>query len=466
MKQITFIVTIFLLFQLHTFSQTDIDGNWKGAIDIMGTGLDIFVKFTSDEGKLSATIDIPQQGAHNLSLTNVSYQNGSVHFELSAGGAPAIFDGTRKGDEITGIFTQAGIRGSFYLNRMEIEEQIIDEKPVPYNEEDVYINNGDIKLGCTLTYPFAGAPHPAVILITGSGAQDRDENIFGFKPFRILTDHLTPNGIAVLRCDDRGVGESTGNVGTSTSKDLAGDVNAMFRYLRDRKEIRSNQIGLCGHSEGGIIAAMVAAENKDIAFVISMAGTAIRGLEILKAQTELIFDQMGMSEDIKRTQLHLLDVAHEAAQTGEGWDDVETFVRKAVVTQFDAMTDEQREAVQDADLHIDQQVKAGMAAIQSDWYRYFIVHDPSADWRRVTQPVLGIFGELDLQVPPEMNKKALQEALDYAGNPDYELMIIPQANHLFQKAKTGSPTEYATLEKEFIDGFPYIILNWIRERVK
>lgn len=463
MKQITFIITIFLLFQFFALSQTDIDGKWEGVIDIMGTKLNIFVTFTSDEGKLSAKIDIPQQGAHNLVLTNVSHQNDSVHFELSAGGAPAIFDGTREGDEITGIFTQSGIRGSFYLNRMEYEEQIIDEKPVPYNEEEMYIYNGDIKLGCTLTYPFAGGPHPAVILITGSGAQDRDETIFGFKPFRILADHLTPNGIAVLRCDDRGVGESTGSVSASTSKDLAGDVNAMFRYLQDRKRIRSNQIGLCGHSEGGIIAAMVAAREAQISFVISLAGSAVVGRDILTEQSRLIFKEEGVDDSVLKQQMKVIDLVYKAAMTGEGWDEVEKVIREIAPGQI---TDEQRASIDDIDQYIDQFVTGSMSAVQSAWYQFFITHDPADDWRRVTQPVLGLFGELDLQVPPEMNKKALQEALDYAGNPDYELKIIPQANHLFQKAKTGSPTEYAQLDKEFIDGFPYIVLNWIRERMK
>ncbi len=463
MKSFIIAVTTLLLWTGNIFSQTDIDGTWEGAIDIMGTRLDIFVTFLSDEGTLSAKIDIPQQGAHKLVLTNVSHQNYSVHFELPAGGTTAVFDGTREGDEITGIFTQSGIRGSFYLNRTDYEEQIIDEKPVPYNEEEVYIYNGDIRLGCTLTYPFSGVPHPAVILITGSGSQDRDETIFGFKPFRILADYLTPNGIAVLRCDDRGVGESTGRGIPFTSGDRAGDVSAMVDFLSNRNEIKHNQIGLCGHSEGGIIAAMVAARDPQISFIISMAGSAVIGRDILKEQSRLIFKEEGIDDSILEQQQKVIDLAYKAAMTGEGWDEVEKVVREIAPGQI---TDEQRASIDDIDQYIDQFVTGSMSAVQSAWYQFFITHDPSDDWRRVTQPVLGLFGELDLQVPPEMNKKALQEALDYAGNPDYELMIIPQANHLFQKAKTGSPTEYAQLDKEFIDGFPYIILNWIREMVK
>ncbi len=469
MKSIIIVLSALLLGTIGTFSQTEIDGKWEGAIDIMGTELFIVVKFTSDNEKLRATIDIPQQGATNLPLANVRYpdnhRDDSVYFELPAGPGLAVFDGTLEDDEITGRFTQAGISGTFYLNRGEIEEEIPEKKPLPYHEENVLIHNEDIQLGCTLTLPFTDGPYPAVILITGSGAQDRDETIFGFKPFRILADHLTPGGIAVLRCDDRGVGESTGSVSASTSRDLAGDVVAMVGFLREREEIRNEQIGLAGHSEGGIIAAMLAAEDENIAFVISMAGSAVPGRDILIAQTELIFEQMGMSEEITRKQLKLFDLVYEAAETGEGWDGIEKFVRELSALQVELLTDEQRDAVEYIDQYVEQQIKTGMAGIKSNWYKFFIIHDPAEDWRRVIQPVLGLFGELDLQVPPEMNKSAMKEALDIAGNADYTIKIIPQANHLFQKAKTGSPTEYAQLEKEFVDGFPDIILDWIKERV-
>jgi uncharacterized protein len=351
---------------------------------------------------------------------------------------------------------------------MTEEETVEDETPL-YREENVYIYNNDVKLGCTLTLPSIAiggeddGPHPAMVLITGSGAQDRDETIFGFKPFRLLADHLTPHGIAVLRCDDRGVGESTGGVSTSTSKDLAGDVIAKFQFLQERDDIDNERIGLCGHSEGGIIAAMVGAEVESIAFIISMAASAAPGRDILIAQTELIFEKMEMDESITRKQVDLINRAYEAANTDEGWDEIEVLVRELVAAQLEQMTKEQRNATDDTGQYLDQRVTSAMAGIQSEWYRFFIRHDPAEDWRRVNQPVLALFGELDLQVPPEMNARALKEALDAAGNTDYIINIIPQANHLFQKAGTGSPTEYAQLEKEFIDGILETMADWIKE---
>lgn len=465
MKAFIITLLIFLFGLVNIYSDTGIDGKWDGAIEIMGTELIIIVNFITEDDKLRATIDIPQQGAANLPLTNVRYENNSVYFELPAPPGLAVFDGKREADKISGTFTQAGITGTFYLNRSDADDDIPDDEPLPYHEENVTIHSDNIKLGCTLTLPFHDGPHPAVVLITGSGAQDRDETVFGFKPFRILADNLTPEGIAVLRCDDRGVGESTGSVSASTSKDLADDVIAMIGFLRKREDINHDMIGLCGHSEGGIIAAMVAADDHDIAFVISMAGSALPGIDILKAQTTLIFEEMGMGEEITRGQLKLFDLVYDAAKTGEGWDEIEKFVRELSSLQVQEMTEEQRSAVADIDQYVEQQIRAGMSGLQSEWYKFFIVHDPAGDWRRVTQPVLGLFGELDLQVPGEMNKIAMKEALEHAGNTDYTLKIIPQANHLFQKAVTGSPTEYPGLEKEFIDGFLDKILEWLIDKV-
>ncbi len=466
MQRLLLSITVLLFSSLILFSQSEIDGTWDGAIDIMGTELIIIVKFYTDEDQLKATIDIPQQGAQGLSLTNVHFEHDSVYFELPAGPGLAVFDGILEGEHISGKFTQAGIDATFYLQKADIDYDIVDEEPLPFREENVYIHNDDIKLGCTLTLPFGDDTFPAVILITGSGGQDRDETIFGFKPFRLLANHLTPHGIAVLRCYDRGIGESTGNLMESTSEDLAGDVNEMVAYLQCREEIVDRKIGLLGHSEGGIIAAMVAAQNNDIAFIISMAGSAVPGRDILIAQSELIFAEMGIDDAILEQQIRIINLVYEAAETGEGWDEIEQIIRQLTPAQFETMAHENQDTFEDVDQFVEQYVRGSLAALQSKWYLFFIRHDPSENWRQITQPVLGVFGELDLQVPPGMNKDAMQEALEYAGNTDYTLKIIPQANHLFQRAETGSPTEYAQLETEFIDGFLDILLTWLRETIE
>jgi len=462
MKRIlVLIITLLIVLQL-TFSLDDIEGTWDGAIDIMGTELNIIVKFYTDDDQLNATIDIPQQGAQGLSLTNVHFKNDSVYFELQAGPGLAVFDGVLEDDDIKGTFSQAGVNGTFKIKRTDTDEEIAGEEPLPYHEEIIYLNNEDVQLGCTVTLPFEDGPHPAIILITGSGGQDRDETIFGFKPFKLIADHLTPSGIAVLRCDDRGVGESTGNLMESTSEDLAGDVNEMVEYLKSREEIQNHRIGLLGHSEGGIIAAMVAANNEDISFIISMAGSAVPGRDILIAQSELIFREMGIEETLLEQQKRIIELVYHAAKTGEGWEEIEAIIRELTPAQLQTMV--QDDATDDADQFVEQYVQGSIAALQSKWYQFFIRHDPSDNWRQITQPVLGLFGELDLQVPPDMNKNAMREALEYAGNTDFTLKVIPQANHLFQKADTGSPTEYAQLENVFIDGFLELILEWLNEK--
>jgi len=442
-----------------------IQGSWEGAIEIMLTELIILVYFTMEDDTLRATIDIPQQMAHNLPLSNLRYENDTVYFELPAGPGLAVFDGARDGDKISGKFSQAGMTGTFYLNRAEVKDEEIEEVPLLYNEEEVFIRNDNIRLGCTLTLPFTGAPHPAVILITGRGAQDRDETIFGFKPFRILADYLTPNGISVLRCDDRGVGESTGNVFHATAEDLAGDVVEKFRFLQARKDIDPERIGLLGHSEEAIVAAIVAAWDEDVDFIISLAGPTVPGKELIVTQSKLIFRAMEIDESVIEQQLRIFDLVYEAAETGQGWDEIERIVREVVPAQVEQMTEEQRDAIVDLSQYIEHSISGTMFTLKSPWYQYLIRHDPSENWKRSNQPVLAVFGELDLQVPSEMNKEAMKEALEYAGNEDFTLIVISQANHLFQKAETGLPSEYAQLEKEFIDGFLDIILGWIKERV-
>jgi uncharacterized protein len=465
MKRTIIVIVSICIGSLYIFPQTEPDGRWEGAINIMETDLGIIVTFISGAEEPAATIDIPQQGAMNLQLSNVRFENDSVHFELPAGPGLAVFDGKIEGDAISGKFSQAGITGSFHLMRAQAGTEIEETEPMHYSEEHVHIKNEDVTLGCTLTIPFDGAPYPAVILITGSGAQDRDETIFGFKPFRLIADHFTRNGIAVLRCDDRGVGESTGSVSTSTSKDFSRDVNALVNFLTEREDISDNRIGLCGHSEGGIIAAMTAAENSRIAFVISLAGSAVPGRDILIAQSELIFRVTGVDETITRKQIDLINRAYEAAGTDEGWDEIETLVRGLITEQLGQMSEEQRTSIQDMDQFLEQRVDGAMAGIRSEWYRFFIRHNPAENWERINQPVLALFGEFDLQVPPEVNAEALQAALISAGNTDYTIQIIPGANHLFQKAVTGSPTEYAQLEKAFIDGMLETITDWVKERV-
>ena len=448
-------------------AQQGVNGRWDGAISIMGSELGITVVFEMAGEALAAQIDIPQQGAAGLALANVRYDDPAVHFEIPQGQGTAVFDGQLSGDSISGSFTQAGYAGTFSLSRAEapVEEPAEAEPPPPYAEEEVTFRNENVTLAGTLTIPPSGAPFPAVVMITGSGPQNRDEELFGFKPFRLIADYLTRNGIAVLRYDDRGVGGSTGSVSESTSEDFAADVLEAVRYLQARNEIAPNRIGLVGHSEGGIVAPMVAARSDSIVFIVLMAGTAVTGEEILYAQGEAILRANGATDAQLRTQRETQLRMFEVVRTGEGMEELEVDLREQVRAGIDSLQADRRAAITDVDAAVDAQVNGQLDAIRSPWFRFFLDYDPATALEQVNVPVLALFGELDLQVPPEVNLEPMERALERGGNDDVTIHTFPSANHLFLRAETGSPNEYPTMEKVFVPRFLELMTEWILDRV-
>ena len=446
--------------------QSSLDGDWSGSISVAGQTIPLSVHFTVDDDGLSAAIDI--QGATGLALQNVSYDPPRVHFELPAGAGLAVFDGEHAGDAIGGAFTQSGITGTFTLERAveEVATNEVEAEPLPYNAEEVTFRNADITLAGTLTLPRTGAPHPAVVMITGSGAQNRDEELFGFKLFQVIADHLTRNGIAVLRYDDRGVGGSTGSVSQATSEDFAADVIAAVDLLKNRNDIHSGQIGLMGHSEGGIVAPIAASQSDDIAFMVLMAGTSVTGAEIILEQSALIARTAGASEaDIER-QATIQRQMFAAVRSGEGWDELRAELQSQVRASLAAMPEGRRSAISDVDTYVEAQVQGQITQSRTPWFQFFIDYDPAATLRRVDTPVLALFAELDLQVIPSQNRGPMEEALRAGNHPDYTIRVLPSANHLFIRAKTGSPAEYASLPKEFVPEFLPLVMDWILERVR
>lgn len=457
----------FLIFSLGSplWAQGQIEGHWEGGISVMGKELDMMVDFNTAKDSLTASIDIPQQGASGLALVKVSYTAPKVHFELPAGPSVAVFDGALKGDSITGDFQQSGVAGTFHLVRAVKEEKPKAEEPAPYKQEEVSFQNGNIKLAGTLTMPQAAGPHPAVILISGSGAQNRDEELFGFKPFKIIADFFTRNGIAVLRYDDRGVGGSTGNTNQSTSEDFAGDVLAGIKFLQGRSDINSKQIGLMGHSEGGLVAPMAASRSKDVAFIVLMSGPGVSGEKILLAQGELITRAEGATEAQVQEAAELQRRMFVAARSGKGFNGLKAELRKKTLAELQNMTEEQRQSIIDRERFVNITIEGQLKTIQTAWFKFFLDYDPAKTLEKVTCPVLALFGGLDLQVPVKMNKEAMDEALKKGGNKDYTFKLFPKANHLYLTAITGSPSEYAGLKKEFVPMFLDIVTDWILKHV-
>jgi pimeloyl-ACP methyl ester carboxylesterase len=305
-------------------------------------------------------------------------------------------------------------------------------KPYTYREEEVSFENSGagIKLAGTLTIPPGKGPFPAVVLVAGSGAHDRDEALMGHRPFLVLSDYLTRKGIAVLRYDKRGVGESGGSYATATTADFADDAEAGLAYLEKRSEIDPHKIGLIGHSEGGMIAPLVAARNSSVAFIVMMAGPGIPGDELLVEQTLLISEANGQT--------------HETAEKAAG---EERIILSLVKDETDSAVLEKKLREQLTGQVPEAQIGAAIKSTSSPWFRYFISYDPAAALRKVKCPVLAVIGSKDLQVPPEQNIPAIRKALEDAGNQKFEVDELPGLNHLFQTAKTGSPAEYAQIEE-------------------
>ncbi len=468
MKKVFSLIFIIVLISVRLTAQEDIRGNWTGNIEISGFKLDIFISFKTDSGKYSGSMDIPMQSAKNLPLSNIKFENPSVSFELDVPNGLASFKGELIDGKINGKFFQSGMSGKFSLEKStEIKKEEVKKEKPPYKEEEVKFNNGDITLAGTLTIPEYAGKHPAVVLISGSGPQNRDEEILGFKPFEILADYFTRNGIAVLRYDDRGVGESTGkNVSEYTTEDFAGDVIEAVKYLESRKDIRDDQIGVLGHSEGGIVGPLAAVKYPKIAFVICMAGTGVNGREIILEQSKLIAlaDSSAKKEEVEK-DIEFLKEALDAAVSGNGWDIVKKKSRIKLEEEYDKMSEEEKNSIQDKEKWISSAVDMRLNTLTSPWMKYFLTYEPAPVLENVKCPVLLLFGGKDLQVPPHQNEKPMSDALKKGGNKHFDVKIFPDANHLFQEAQTGSPSEYGSLKKEFVTGFTDYVTNWILKYV-
>jgi hypothetical protein len=431
---------------------SDIDGAWMGMLDTGTVKLRVVFHIMNTEDGLIATLDSPDQGAKGIPGTSVTRDGAKLKIEVkSIGGA---FEGTIAADltSIDGKWTQGGGTLPLVLKRVKDQAELepkrpqVPTRPYPYREEAVTYDNKEqsVTLAATLTIPQGTGPFPAVLLITGSGPQDRDESLLGHKPFLVLSDYLTRHGIAVLRADDRGVGKSSGIFANATTADFATDAEAGVAYLKTRAEVNAHKIGLIGHSEGGVIAPMVAARNKDVAFVVMLAGTGVPGDQVLPAQVEAIKVASGASPQ---------DAAKDAAKEREMLALVESEKDQAVL--------EKELKAKMAGLVPDAQIGFQIGEITSPWFRYFLTYDPVTALRKVTCPVLVLNGEKDTQVLPRQNLPAIRKALEEAGNQRFEIDELPGLNHLLQTAKTGAPAEYAQIEETVSPVVLEKIAGWI-----
>ena len=449
-------------------------GNWMGALNLGGVELRMRLEVTTEDGALSAVMYSIDQGnaAIPVASTTVTGATISVSMPMIAGS----FEGTLSddGEAMDGTFTQAGNALPLALERVSEEEAAgpvrpqNPEEPLPYHVEEVSYPNpdGGHMLAGTFTRPEDGGPFPAVILISGSGPQDRDEALMGHRPFFVLSDHLTRRGIAVLRFDDRGVGSSTGNFATATSQDHASDVLAGVDYLKTRADVDQGAIGLAGHSEGGLIAPIVAVESDDVSYIVLMAGPGITGEEILYAQGALIARAGGATEEqiaeSEAQQRRIYDILKTESDPGRAAEMIADVAR----TAFAGLSEAERaqQGITDEE-SFDRVVQMQVQQVNSPWFRYFLTYDPAPTLEQVTVPVLAINGEKDLQVPYEVNLREIEAALQRGGNTSYEIHALPGQNHLFQHSETGAPSEYATIEETWSVESMELIAGWILRTV-
>ncbi len=461
------VITLIMLVPNLIFSQ-NIIGKWTGEINVLNQKLGIVVNFNIGNDTLKGKIDIPQQMAYGLELTNIRVDSENVNFELVAGpGNIAFFEGEYFLNDngipkIEGKFLQMGIVGTFFLDLVKDEIKNDETKSVQkFKDFEVKILSGVDTLAGTLSIPNEdkNKKFKCVILITGSGPQDRDENVFGFKIFKEIATHLANSGIAVLRCDDRGVGQSTNSLGDKINTyDFANDVESCINFLKKHSSIDSKKIGLLGHSEGGIIASIVASRNKDVAFAIFMAGTSIKGDSLLISQLYEITKASGASDEDIQEALRWQKNTLNAIRSNSGWEELREEMFVMSKKQIDTLPDEQKKMFPDSLIY--QRIDMLISQSRTEWMRKFIDIDPSVYIEKISCPVLALFGELDTQVPPNSNEVPMRKALEKSKT-KYEIKTFKKANHLFQEAQTGSPNEYFMLEKKFIPDFLDFISEWI-----
>jgi pimeloyl-ACP methyl ester carboxylesterase len=445
---------------------TALEGNWLGTLEFNGVKLRQVLKISKAGDGFTAKIASIDQSADDVGLDSITSQDNSVRFELKKYGMSYEGMLNEKGDEISGTFKQGPASLPLIFKRSTVAVKIgrlqDPQKPYSYKEEEVvYENKKDqVKLAGTLTLPRTSGQHPAVILITGSGSQDRNETILGHRPFLVLADYLTRRGIAVLRVDDRGVGGSSLGSLSATSENFAGDVIAGMEYLKTRKEINPRQIGLIGHSEGGIIAPMVAVRSKDVAFIVLMAGTGQTGEDVLYTQSALIQKAGGASTEVTSQNTVALKNIFAVMKAEPDNKRAEQQIRERLEKQMSELNEEQRKIFASIKATAESQMQMNL----SPWFRYFVAYDPRLTLEKVKIPVLAINGENDLQVSSKENLKIIAAALKKSGNKDYTIKSFPKLNHLFQTSETGSPGEYGTIEETIAPQVLETIADWIVKR--
>ncbi len=470
MKKI--LITLILLCTISFAKAQDIAGRWQGLLNAGGTNIRLVFNINKNaDNTYTTTFDSPDQNAFGIKCNRTSVVKDSLTAAVDV--ANIVYKGAWDGkDAITGTFKQNGTLLVLNLKRSDLIRPQTPKPPFNYYTEDVEYDNADKTLhyGATFTRPNGSGKYPTVIIITGSGTQDRDGTLFGHKLYWVLADYLTKNGIAVLRVDDRGAGKSTigPNGKNVTSESFSHDVETSLNYLESRTDVDKKHLGLIGHSEGGIIAPMVAARRKDVSFIVLWGAPAIGGARINTQQAGQALRQRGVDSASAKAYMDLNDQILPLFKTSATKADldknIEPLIDNWLKAQSKATLDGLSLANDTANLHALVGVYGNLYT--TPWLRFFFTYDPATDLSKVTCPVLAINGAKDVQVDAESNLTAIKAILTKSGNKDFKVEELPHLNHLLQDAKTGDVSEYEQIQETMSPDALNIISSWIKLHTK
>lgn len=473
MKSAFLIATFFLLYCCPPgFTQTSkFIGTWQGSLNV-GVELRIVFHITGDEKNgFISTADSPDQSAYGLKCDVTTINTNEVSIEMKS--LNASFSGKLINDStIEGAFTQGADVALILKKTDKVTERKrpqTPKPPFPYKSEEVEYSNADksLRYGATITLPEGSGPFPAIVMITGSGPQDRDETIVGHKPFAVIADYLSRKGFIILRVDDRGIGKSTGNFSEATSEDFANDVNSSINYLLSRPEVDKKKLGLLGHSEGGMIAPMVAAKRKDINFIVLMAGPGVKIIDLMAEQNAAIAKSGGISEqtvrEIRPLFKNAVTIIIGASDTTAAIKELTAFTENWAATKNkDVLKELNFETAKQRNDYCVEMVKE----FQSPWFRYFIRFNPSQYLEKLKCKVLALNGDKDIQVVSGQNLPGIEASLKKSKSKVYEIKELSGLNHLFQSCKKCTVAEYGELEETISSDALNIISNWLEKNVK
>lgn len=439
---------VFLMVFFRSFAQ-DFSGTWKGDLAIDKDTLALIFHIKQENSQWTAYMDIPLQDAFKIPA-KVSIENNKINIETES--EINIKGEMISADKIRAVFLQSGFEQDLKLDRVSDTTQLLDalslrrpqepSGPFPYDSKDFEVENSRVKLSGTITTPKGEGRFPAVLLISGSGTHDRDGEMFGHKPFKVLADFLTRRGFVVMRFDEIGIGGSIGDIDHATTLTEVMDVNLLLRELKSDPKADPSKIGLLGHSEGSLISLIEASKNTDVKFIVSLAGMGLSTKEIMKKQSEEKF--VGMPSEKKKLYYSLMEV-----MGGSEDDDITRKKMQTIINNYKG-----NDPLNDTDTMT-------FSQLFTPWVLCINRLDPVDYMKQIKVPVLVLNGEKDIQVLAHENVSVFRKKLP--NNPKNSFKIYPDVNHLFQKAKTGSKMEYKQIEETFNEEVMKDIVEWIEK---